>query len=154
MGGGAVIRRAIIFVIILVISFIGIGFLIDGNGKGKGTVVTATSTIEVEDNFLIHMRVEDVDDGIQVQCSLQYIGREDILLEHQTPLVSAFFDETIHDFTEDKVAKTLQQGSIYHQPTILLPYPEISDLDLKIFAKFWVNGELITIQHTEQLEFD
>ena len=100
------------------------------------------------------MRVEDVDDGIQIQCSLQYVGKEDILLEHQTPLVSARFDETIHNFTGDKLAKTLRRGSIYHQPTILLDYPEISDLNLEISAKFWVDGEPINFQHIEKLEFD
>lgn len=80
------------------------------DGEGKGSVVTSTSTIKVEDNLLIHMRVEDVDDGIQIQCSLQYVGKEDILLEHQTPLVSARFDETIHNFTGDKLVKTLRRG--------------------------------------------
>ena len=124
------------------------------DGEGKGSVVTSTSTIKVEDNLLIHMRVEDVDDGIQIQCSLQYVGKEDILLEHQTPLVSARFDETIHNFTGDKLAKTLRRGSIYHQPTILLDYPEISDLNLEISAKFWVDGEPINFQHIEKLEFE
>lgn len=100
------------------------------------------------------MRVEDVRENIQVQCSLQYVGKEDILLEHQTPLVSAYFDEKIQDFTEEKLAKTLQQGSIYHQPTILLKYPETSDQNLKISAKFWLNGIQTNFHHIEQLEFD
>ncbi|WP_067730102.1 hypothetical protein [Oceanobacillus damuensis] len=120
----------------------------------KESVVTATSTINEVDDFLLHVRVEEADKGIQVQSSLQYIGEEQLLIRHQAPLVSVSYNENIHDFTGDFISQELERGDIYNAQYSVLPYPESKDSNIYIHARFRSNGQQINIVHVEQLIYE
>ncbi|WP_249869950.1 hypothetical protein [Oceanobacillus saliphilus] len=121
--------------------------------KGKETLVTATSTINGAEDFLLHLRVEEANKGIQIQRSLQYIGKEKVLIEHRTPLVSVSYNKSNHDFTGSFISKELNKGDIYDAHDVTLPYPESKDNNIYIHASFISNGKQINIDHVEQLTF-
>ncbi|MFC4024276.1 hypothetical protein ACFOUV_10775 [Oceanobacillus longus] len=78
-----------------------------------------------------------------------------MLIEHQLPLVSVSFTNTIHNFTEGDrfISQELESGDIYYQPTEILPFPEAGDTNIYINATFKANGNLIHIDHDEELLF-
>ncbi|WP_010649629.1 hypothetical protein [Oceanobacillus massiliensis] len=115
--------------------------------------MTATSTVTEAEDFLLHLRIEEIEGGIQIQHSLQYIGADRIIIEHQTPLVSVSYNEFNHDFTGSHVSMELDSGDIYPQLNALLPFPEHNKDTLYIQANFTANGKRIQIEHVEELNF-
>jgi len=97
--------------------------------------------------------VEEANEGIKLQHSLQYTGDKDIKLEHQTPLVSVAYDKDKHEYAENFVLRELKKGDIYYQEGTTLPFPDKGHGELYIHAKFKVNGEKKSIKHTEKLKF-
>lgn len=90
-----------------------------------------------------------------MESSLQYIGKEDITIRHQTPLVSISAYKGVHRLSGGYVYRTLDSNYIYYQPAF-----EIEDVDF-----FWINiiyfqvyyqlnGENKVFTFEEKLNFD
>lgn len=120
---------------------------------GHGSLTAASSASKQVDDFILHLRVEEVEEGIQVLQSLQYVGAEEIIIEHQTPLVSVSLLDNNHDFTGNRVSKALNKGNIYPQQAIFFPSPEKGECNLYVKARFDVEGKSIMIRHVEKLLF-
>lgn len=120
---------------------------------GHGSLTTASSASKQVDDFILHLRVEEVEEGIQVLQSLQYVGEEEIIIEHQTPLVSVSLLHNNHDFIGNSVSKVLNKGNIYPQQAVIFPSPEKGECNLYVKARFVVEGEPIIIKHVKKLLF-
>ncbi len=73
-----------------------------------------------------------------MESSLQYIGKEDITIRHQTPLVSISAYKGVHRLSGGYVYRTLDSNYIYYQPAF-----EIEDVDffglISFIFKFIIN---------------
>ena len=68
-----------------------------------------------QDDFILHIRVEEMNKGIRILRSLQYVGKDTVEIKHQTPLISVSLQNRNHDYTGSTVKKTLKTGNIYYQ---------------------------------------
>ncbi|MGJ9458608.1 hypothetical protein [Oceanobacillus sp. CF4.6] len=151
--GGATIKLKVVgSVFILFLIFVGFSVYFD---RGQESLVTATSTLSKVEDFLLHIRIEESNQGVQVKCSLQYIGEDRTLIEHQLPFVSVSYTNTNHNFKEGNrfISQELGSGGIYYLPTEILPFPEAGDTNIYINATFKANGNQIHIDHNEELSF-
>ncbi|RYG73998.1 hypothetical protein EU245_03785 [Lentibacillus lipolyticus] len=107
-------------------------------------------------DFIMHIRVEQADEGFRVFRSVQYTGKEMVKVEHQTPLISVSFKYADHDYTGSTVSKTLRQGSSYHpqDPKMFKAPDEEGKHTLYCETIFTAGGEEITIRHEETLVFE
>ncbi len=105
-------------------------------------------------DFILHIRVERVEDGVQVYRSIQYMGKEPVEVKHNTPLISVSLANKNHDYTGSPVKKVLGEGDSYHpQDTFTFKPPKKGKYNLHCQAKFTANGKDVVIDHTEKLEF-
>ncbi|WP_430786296.1 hypothetical protein VBD025_13425 [Virgibacillus flavescens] len=108
-----------------------------------------------EKDFIVHIRVEEIDEEIKVYRSLQYTGDETVEIEHQTPLISISLRNKNHDFTGSRVKKVMESGdSYYPQKAKLISKPQEGEYTLYCLAEFQVDGESRSIEHTENLIFE
>lgn len=122
------------------------------NGSGKATLVKSQAGTKKVEDFVLHIRVEEVEGQVAVFRSLQYIGEESIEIEHQTPLISVSLNPKNHDFTGSTVKKVMRSGdSYYPQKAKRMKISEEGEYVLYCLAKFQVNGEKKKIKHTEVL---
>ncbi|WP_085992542.1 hypothetical protein [Oceanobacillus senegalensis] len=131
------------------------GYFIFHSTYGKGVTLEEEKAIDKKfEDFILHMKVEQAPRGIYVHQSLQYVGRNPIEIKHQTPLISVSLDNQNHDFTGSLVTRELHRGNIYYQDTISLPRKQRGECNLYIKARFIANGEIVDIQHVENLMFN
>ncbi|GAA0440493.1 hypothetical protein GCM10008983_16870 [Lentibacillus halophilus] len=105
-------------------------------------------------NFILHIRVEDVENGFQVLRSIQYMGDKPITLKHQTPLISVSFQNRNHDYTGSTISKTVHKGGSYHpQGPKIFKAPTEGEHALYSQSTFTAGGETITINHKDNLLF-
>lgn len=142
-------RKAILLFLILIIVGIGIGVWLNKTGE----LATTTSLMQRENDFLLHLRVEEGEKGIKVLHSIQYLGEEDIKMLHKKPLVSISLNNNEHYFTGSTVSKNMKNGAIYHQEEVVFPLQNKGMRDLYIHAQFMLDGEEVNIQHVEELHF-
>lgn len=105
------------------------------------------------DNFILHMRVDETEEGIQVLRSLQYMGEETVEIKHQAPLISVSLSHENHDFTGSLVTKKMNSGNIYTQEKLVFAAPEKGECNLYVQARFMADDEEILIEHVEKLIF-
>ncbi|MGY0692173.1 hypothetical protein ACW2QC_05175 [Virgibacillus sp. FSP13] len=145
-------RRKALFSLIIVVFLAGVSYWLFAREHVK-LAADKNGSKQVGD-FILHIRVERVDDGVQVYRSIQYMGKEPIEMKHNTPLISVSLANKNHDYTGSPVTKELEEGDSYHpQDTIIFKPPSKGKYDLHCQAKFTVNGEEMIIDHTEKLEF-
>lgn len=149
--GGFTLKRRIIFFFLVLAIFIGGWYFVTGN---QGSLSAAISSSKQVEDFILHVRVEETDNGIRVLQSLQYVGKEEIVIEHQTPLVSVSFLHDNHDYTGSSVSKVLNEGNIYPQKIVSFPSPEKGECNLYVNARFNVGNERFLIEHVEELLFE
>ncbi|WP_099157890.1 hypothetical protein [Virgibacillus ndiopensis] len=107
------------------------------------------------DDFILHIRVERIENGIRVYRSIQYVGDESIEITHYTPLVSVSLKNKNHDFTGSPVVKKLEKGNSYHpHGSIVINSPDKGTYKLYCKARFSVDGEEMVIDHVENLIFE
>ncbi|PAV28801.1 hypothetical protein CIL05_14330 [Virgibacillus profundi] len=106
------------------------------------------------DDFILHMRVNETEKGIQVLQSIQYVGKEIVEIKHQSPLVSVSLLNRNHDYTGSTVSKALKKGDVYPGEEIIFPSPKKGECNLYLQARFNVNGEEVSIDHVEKLFFE
>lgn len=122
---------------------------------GKATLVTNQAGLKESGNFTLHIRVEEVEQGIKVYRSLQYMGKEKIEIEHQTPLISISLGHKNHDFTGSTVTEEMNYGNSYYpQKAKIIKISKKGEYTLYCLAEFRLNGKKIQIEHTEELLFE
>jgi len=146
-------KSAAIFILLAIIILIGYTY---GGFKKSYATLTENKTISKEsDNFILHIQVNDDEEGVEVLHSIQYTGKDKVEIQHQTPLVSVSLDDSKHDFTGSYVIKPMEEGNIYHpQEAEILSVPYLIECELHIKAKFEVDGERKVISHVEELKFE
>ncbi|MFD1849223.1 hypothetical protein [Oceanobacillus bengalensis] len=145
-------RKTGILVVILIVSSLIIGYAV--HLSEAGSLITEKAQVKQVGDFILHMKVEKANNGINVFQSLQYVGEEPIEIEHQTPLISVSLGNKNHDFTGSMVSKRLEMGNIYRQEKVKLLPKVKGESDLHMKANFHVEGEKVTIEHVEKLIFE
>lgn len=145
-------KITLLFVIIGLCSIL---IMVGGVGHRNITIKETTKSKEVGD-FILHMYIENADEGVKVYSSLQYIGEGTIKLKHQEPLISVVSGNQRHFFTGETKTKQLNHGNIYH------PFSDGNEFEiskktaneLHFEARFKVDDEEIIIKHSERLQFE
>ncbi|QKY68881.1 hypothetical protein [Lentibacillus sp. CBA3610] len=124
-------------------------------GQATAELASNKSREIQQDDFILHIRVERMNEGFQVFRAIQYVGDEQVEIKHQTPLISISFKHQNHDYTGSSVLNTLHTGNSYHpQNAKSFDSPEEGQYLLFCEARFLVNGEQMTISHQEELVFE
>jgi hypothetical protein len=108
-------------------------------------------------DFILHMSVIQVEEGIEVRQSIQYVGEEPVEIKHQSPLVSVSLKDKKPTFTGSMVTKKLSKGNIYYpqDPVVITEIDNIEGSSLYVNARLFTDTEeRITIEHVEELEFN
>lgn len=142
-------KKLISLLLILILIGVACGVWLDRSG----TLVYSKSLQQEADDFLLHIRIEGVDEGVKILRSIQYIGEEDVEITHQSPLISVSIADDSHSFSGESISKKMKKGTIYHQEEAVLPVQDKGIRELSIHAKFSCNKEEINIKHIEELEF-
>ncbi|TRM12226.1 hypothetical protein FH966_11340 [Lentibacillus cibarius] len=123
--------------------------------RGQAELVCDKASQVVKDDFIMHIRVEDLEDGFKVFRSIQYTGDKPVEMKHQTPLVSLSFKNRNHDYTGNHITKTLRKGSIYHpQKPKTFQDPTPGEYNLYCESAFTVDGKEVAIKLKEKLTFE
>ncbi len=106
-------------------------------------------------DFSIHLRVENIHNGIKVYRALEYNGDRPVMVKHRTPLVSISLDEKNHDFTGSNVSKMLEPGDSYRpQGTKQFRIPGRGQYKIHFLARFQVGEEEVVREESEILQFE
>lgn len=119
------------------------------------TLAETVSTDQEEKDFILHMRIENSDDGFRILHSLEYIGEEQVTIEHRTPLISISFNTDTSDFTGSPVSKTLESGDIYrpHQSALIEEPLEAGTHTVYMTCQFYYKEEFINIKIEKDIVF-
>lgn len=138
---------------IIIISLFALFYVVSKSNSGM--LAANKSGMKRSGDFVLHMRVEQMEGGFQVFRSIQYVGVDPVEITHQTPLVSVTLEHDSHDFTGSPVAKQLNPGNSYHpQDPIRFDSPEKGEYKLYAKARFNVNGKRVVLEHAEDLMFE
>ncbi|WP_188453352.1 hypothetical protein [Virgibacillus oceani] len=151
--GGNVIRKVAIVLLVFIIGLM--CFLYWLFQFNDATLVSNKSISKQVDDFILHIRIEDIDNEVQVFRSIQYMGEDSVKIVHSTPLISVSFKVKNHDFTGGPVSTILGRGESYHpQDAFTFASPKKGKYNLYVKARFCVNGEEMTIDYVENLIFE
>jgi hypothetical protein len=144
-----------VFGILILLAFIALIVYTYGNfSKSYATLSENKMIAKESDNFILHVQVNDNEEGVEVLHSIQYTGKGQVEIRHQSPLVSVSLLDHNHDFTGSYVMKAMEEGNIYHpQKAAILSVPHKDECNLYIKARFEVDGEMKIINHVEELQF-
>ncbi|WP_088049976.1 hypothetical protein [Virgibacillus dakarensis] len=146
-------NRKVLFFIVFIICLS--GFSLWAFSRGNAQLVTDKSSSKRAGDFILHVRVERADKGIKVYRSIQYVGKEPIEIQHNTPLIAVSLAYKNHDYTGSPVTKVLKEGGSYHpQDAAIIKQTKKGSYNLYCKAKFTVEGEKVVIDHTEKLIFE
>ncbi|MCT2534348.1 hypothetical protein NC661_09840 [Aquibacillus koreensis] len=107
------------------------------------------------EEFIVHIRVENIDEGIKILRSLEYRGEEPVTIEHRTPLTSVDISKNNNDFTGSFVTKNLNAGDIYRpQEPKVYESPSKGKYTLHMHTQFFIDGEPINITSEEEVVFE
>ncbi|PWU69024.1 hypothetical protein [Gracilibacillus dipsosauri] len=143
--------------LIVIILFIAIGliitiFLIRGS---EASLVETVQIKEQYQDFIIHIRVEDTEDGFQVLRSLEYIGDEMVEIKHRTPLTQITIDKDNAVFTGSHRNMVLRPGNQYNPLEPLhLENLEKGSHRLYIHTQFMMEGKWINIKTEKEILFE
>ncbi|ASK61331.1 hypothetical protein CFK37_03650 [Virgibacillus phasianinus] len=126
--------------------------LIEGN---KATLVSTQNGSKKLGDFILHIRVEEVDKGIKVYRALQYKGKESVVIEHRTPLISVSLDQKNRSFTSSTTLKEMNYGHSYHpQKAKIIEITEEGQYTLYCAARFKVGGKDKKIKYIQRLTLE
>lgn len=127
------------------------GIVVFLNLDKEKVVLGKTSTVSFEDDFLLHIRIQQTNEGVQVQNSIQFLGDGTVVVEHKNPLISVSYNT--HSFDGETVQRQMSNGSIYYQPKTDLDFPEDNEyIQIKVQCK--VDGEIVEFEYKEKIQFD
>lgn len=117
-------------------------------------LVETVKVSKQEDDFTLHIRVENHDEGFQILRSIQYDGDESVKIEHRTPLTAVSINQSGSDFTGSPVTKTLNPGDIY-TPQEPLSYKSLGKGEylLYVHSQFFVDGKQVNITCESEIVF-
>ncbi|GGM20043.1 hypothetical protein GCM10011351_02350 [Paraliobacillus quinghaiensis] len=126
---------------------------------GGLTTTTLAETLSIKENkeaFILHMRIENSEQGFRVLHSLEYTGDEQVTIEHRTPLTSISIDARQSDFTGSTTSKTLHPGDFYRPDNTPASYDslEAGHHDVYIHCQFFIEGEPVDIEIEKEIVFN
>ncbi len=106
-------------------------------------------------DFILHLRVENTEEGFQVLRSLEYTGSDPVMIEHRTPLIAVSIDHTRHAYTGSPVRRVLEPGDIYlsEQP-LIFTFRDKGKYVLYAQCQFRMNEEEMNIKLEKDLQFE
>ncbi|GAA5417249.1 hypothetical protein Pryu01_02312 [Paraliobacillus ryukyuensis] len=106
-----------------------------------------------EDDFILHMRIENSTEGFRILHSLEYTGQEPVTIEHRTPLTFVSFGVDKSTFTGSPVTKALQPGDIYRPNVISETYNVLKKGvgQVYVHCQFKVGDKLMNITVNKDL---
>lgn len=145
--------KYVLIAAVLVFSAIGIVYLFN---RTPNTQLSESVEInQRKEDFILHIRVEEVEGGFQVLRSLQYTGTEKITIEHRTPLIAVAINKQANNFTGSPVVSDMDSGNIYHpQSPRIFPLLEKGTHKLYIHAEFLVDEELVNMTIEKEISFE
>ncbi len=123
---------------------------LNSNAELENTVKISESY----EDFIIHIRVEKHEEGMQVLRSIEYTGKEEVIIEHRTPLTQVTIDQPNGSFTGSFVSKTLRPGFSYH-PQEPIHFDSLDKGEHKIYVhtQFFIEEERVDIETEGRLVF-
>lgn len=119
------------------------------------TLAETVSVDKEQDAFILHLRIENNDDGFRILHSLEYVGEEEVSIEHRTPLTYISFNNNRSNFTGSPVSKTLQAGDIYRPEVTSKIYEplEAGTHTVYIHCQFSKDNQPINIKIEKEIYF-
>ncbi|MGP4040470.1 hypothetical protein ACTWP4_11355 [Gracilibacillus sp. D59] len=141
-------------IVIAIIACIGTFLLFIIKDFQKTSLVETVKIEEQYEDFIVHIRIEGINDGFQVLRSVQYIGEENIMIQHRTPLTQITVNVDNATFTGSPISKQMKPGFHYH-PQEPLTFANLEKGDHKLFVhtQFFINGERIDIKTEKTISF-
>ncbi|UOQ85419.1 hypothetical protein [Gracilibacillus salinarum] len=131
-------------------------FMLFITGVFQKSVLAETVKLEEQyKDFIVHIRIEPLEEGFQVLRSLQYTGEASLVIEHRSPLTQVTIDADNPTFTGSPVTKQLNADYQYYpQPTLLFDTLEKGKHTIYIHTQFYIEGERVDIKTKETLIFE
>ncbi|WP_208589416.1 hypothetical protein [Gracilibacillus suaedae] len=141
-------------IVIAIIACIGTVLLFVIKDLQKASLVETVKIEEQYEDFIVHIRAEETSDGFQVLRSIQYIGEENMMIQHRTPLTQVTINADNATFTGSPITKQMKPGYQYH-PEQPLNFPALEKGDHKMYVhtQFFIDGERIDIKTEETISF-
>ncbi|UOQ48028.1 hypothetical protein MUN88_18540 [Gracilibacillus caseinilyticus] len=140
---------------IIVIACIG-AIMLFVTGAFQKPVLAETVKLEKQyEDFIVHIRIEPIEDGFQVLRSLQYTGEASLVIEHRSPLTQVTIDADNPTFTGSPVTKQLNADYQYYpQAPLLFETLEKGNHTVYIHTQFYIDGERVDIKTKETITFE
>ncbi|QGH34353.1 hypothetical protein GI584_10105 [Gracilibacillus salitolerans] len=141
-------------IVIAIIACIGTVLLFIIKDLQQTSLVETVKIEEQYEDFIVHIRIEETSEGFQVLRSVQYIGNEDIIIQHRTPLTQVTINADNATFTGSPISKQMKPGFQYHpQQPLTFQALEKGDHKLFVHTQFFIGGERIDIKTEETISF-
>ncbi|SER98185.1 hypothetical protein SAMN04487944_11469 [Gracilibacillus ureilyticus] len=144
-----------IIVTILLIACIGLLVTAFIKESMKTNLAETVKINEQYEDYIIHIRIEAVNDGFQVLRSLEYTGDEKVEIKHRNPLTAVTINKDNPVFTGSDRTMVLNPGNNYHpqEPVEFSNLPKGSHT-VYIHTQFFVDGERVDIKSKGELKFE
>ncbi|SFM01454.1 hypothetical protein SAMN04487943_106193 [Gracilibacillus orientalis] len=141
-------------IVIAIIACIGTVLLFVIKDLQKASLVETVKVEEQYEDFIVHIRIEETNNGFQVLRSIQYIGEEVITIQHRTPLTQITINADNATFTGSPISKQMKPGYQYH-PQQPLNFSALEKGDHKLFVhtQFFIDEESVNIKTEETISF-
>ncbi|MBM7572192.1 hypothetical protein [Aquibacillus albus] len=141
-----------IVVIAFLLLVIGISAMFWMKEYSSAQLVGPINVKEEKGDFILHVRVDNMENGVEVLSSLEYSGKDSVTLNHRTPLTAVSFHVERNDFTGSPVSKQMDPGDIYHpQPPVTFTSLGKGTYRLYIHSQFFVKGKPINITTEKEI---
>lgn len=146
-------KRSVWSGIILLIVFVSFG-LIWLFSKEEHPATDITRSIPLDDPLVLHFQISGEEEQLRVKSSLQYTGDKEIILVHQTPLISVSYHKNAHRFSGGYVSQRLDSGSVYNQPVMELDAPVYEGEFVYFQVRYQIDGEEKVFEHEEKITYE
>lgn len=143
------------FLVICGIGFLCISLFFIINEYGKTTLTRPFSVSEKFEDFIIHIRLEPLDEGFQVLRAIEYTGEESVEIRHRSPLIQVTVNVDNATFTGSPVKKRMEPGYQYH-PQKPLTFDSLvrGEHTLYVHAQFFLGEERIDVKTKKSIHFE
>ncbi|SHM89127.1 hypothetical protein [Gracilibacillus kekensis] len=144
-----------ITIVIAIIACIGAISLLILKGIVKPSLDESVKIEEQYEDFIVHIRIEKTEEGFQVLRSIEYIGKEDIMVRHRTPLTQVTINADNAVFTGSPISKQMEPGLQYH-PQEPLKFPSLDKGVHKVYVhtQFFIEEKRIDIKTKSEIKFN
>lgn len=142
-------------IVFILIACLGISLFFIINTLQKSTLVEPVKIEEQYKDFIVHIRIEPLNEGFQVLRSIEYTGDERIEIDHRSPLTQVSIGMDNGVFTGSPSTKQMAPGYQYHpQKPLVFDSLEKGEHTVYIHTQFFKEGNRIDIESEETIRFE